>query len=543
MGVVPVGVEIKSTITAKADLNLKAAAEWRVGFRQKADLGIAGRYGRTAEPAAVWERWFKLEPFDAVPPTFTVDGEFSSTVSLVPQIQAMVYGAAGIYFNTDPRLTLSGSATAVNYELTEAEWLLGAYADINAGLTVIGLEDDTLPSLSPFRLFTQEWGGKYSLSDIPLSIIRDPVSQNAKLGDMVVFSVDTVGGVNPSYQWCFNGIPIPGQTAKQLILNKVCDQHDGEYHVRITSAGHSTNSASAALGIIADGSTGPAPAGMVRIPAGTFKMGDFFNEGELNELPVHDVTISRAYFCDKYEVTKGLWDSIRAWGATWGDYTDLPDGSGNGNNHPVTLISWYDAVKWCNARSEKEGLNPCYTAYGTSTVFRTGSATVTCNFDRNGYRLPTEAEWERAARGGLNGRRFPNGNTISHSQACYYVVTNHWNGANSYPYDVSPSGGNHPSAVGSEPPTLPVGLLAPNRYGLYDMAGNVREMCTDKCSRNSRYPYTVVPVVDPRSSGTEPAVRGGYYFAYDCRVSCREWTPYARYGYSNIGFRCIRRAE
>lgn len=106
--------------------------------------------------------------------------------------------------------------------------------------------------------------------------------------------------------------------------------------------------------ITADDGTAPsAPAGMAHIPAGPFRMGDRFHEGDINELPAHVVYVS-AFFMDKFEVSRELWLDVYAW-ALWRGYTFGNAGSFKGANHPVHTISWYDAVKWCNARSEKEG--------------------------------------------------------------------------------------------------------------------------------------------------------------------------------------------
>jgi hypothetical protein len=203
----------------------------------------------------------------------------------------------------------------------------------------------------------------------------------------------------------------------------------------------------------------------IEIPAGAFSMGDSFGEGEIIERPVRQVTMS-AFYIEKREVTKGEWDAVRAWAAAHG-YTDLSAGAGKAANHPVQTVSWWDAIKWCNARSEKEGLAPCY-ALGGSPM-RTGTTVPTVDWTAKGYRLPTEAEWEKAARGGLSGKRFPWGDTISHSQANYYSRS-------SYAYDLSPTRNYHPSyAVGSPPYTSPAGSFVANAYGLQDMAGNVWE--------------------------------------------------------------------
>jgi formylglycine-generating enzyme required for sulfatase activity len=248
--------------------------------------------------------------------------------------------------------------------------------------------------------------------------------------------------------------------------------------------------------------TSPIPDGFALIPAGSFEMGDAFNESEA--LPVHTVSVS-TFFMGRYEVTKELWDDVRAWGLNNG-YIDLPQGRGKGPDHPVHYVNWYAIVKWCNALSEREGRQPCYRV--GSSVYRTGgNDSVTCTWSANGYRLPTEAEWEKAARGGLSGKRFPWGNTIDHNKANY---CSYWQGgAPIDSYDVNSHFGFHLDYYdGVEPYTSPVGSFAPNGYGLYDMAGNLWEWCWDWYDGDY---YWSSPDADPRgpASGDSRVVRGG----------------------------------
>jgi formylglycine-generating enzyme required for sulfatase activity len=270
------------------------------------------------------------------------------------------------------------------------------------------------------------------------------------------------------------------------------------------------------------------PAGMVNIPAGSFQMGDSL-DGSSYALPVHTVYVS-AFAMDKYPVTKALWDDVYNWASTHG-YSFERGAQGKAANHPAHSMTWYDALKWCNARSEKEGRTPAYyTDAGLSNRYRSEQVAPYVNWS-SGYRLPTEAEWEKAARGGASGQRFPWGNTITHSQANYYSST-------SYAYDTSPTRGYHPSfQAGGMPHTSPVDYFAPNSYGLYDMAGNVWQWCWDRYGSYSSGAQT-----DPRgpSSGSSRVIRGGCWIgtAVHCRSAQRyDFGPSFRDG--GIGFRLV----
>jgi formylglycine-generating enzyme required for sulfatase activity len=218
---------------------------------------------------------------------------------------------------------------------------------------------------------------------------------------------------------------------------------------------------------------------MAYIPAGSFQMGDHLDNMS-NALPVHTVTLD-GFYMDKTEVTVGqfkefLSDSDYNWGGSWASVaTTSPT-----DDHPMSYVSWNDAVSYANWA---------------------------------GKRLPTEAEWEYAARGGLTSKRYPWGDEIDDTKA------------------------NYASNVGT---TTVAGSYPANGYGLYDMAGNVTEWCNDWYS--SDY-YTNSPATNPpgpENGGFGRVLRGSGWIcnASYLRVAHRGFNdPDSRYGYG--GFRCV----
>ncbi|MDF7825018.1 SUMF1/EgtB/PvdO family nonheme iron enzyme [Pontiellaceae bacterium B12227] len=207
--------------------------------------------------------------------------------------------------------------------------------------------------------------------------------------------------------------------------------------------------------------TGPPP-GMVQIPAGV-------NAGTDPDFGPYTLATDE-FFMDEKEVSFEIWTNVYQWAVTNG-YTFENPGLTKAAGHPVHSVSWFDIAKWCNARSEMEGRVPCYQVGGM--VYRTGSDEAVTVDGNNGYRLPSRMEWEYAARGGLIGARFPWGDDATHLNANY-------TSSSALPYDVSPTRGPHPDYDDDPIPyTSPCGAFPPNRYGLYDMAGNVWEWCND----------------------------------------------------------------
>jgi formylglycine-generating enzyme required for sulfatase activity len=290
------------------------------------------------------------------------------------------------------------------------------------------------------------------------------------------------------------------------------------------------------------------PTGMVLIPASSFTMGNHLannfyntatNDPNITDANPTNVYVS-AFYMDVNLVSSNQWAAVYSY-ATGNGYTFTHAGLAKAGNNPVQTVAWYDCVAWCNARSVQAGLPPCYyTDAGLTQVYTNVTGTnVYLKMANDGYRLPTEAEWEKAARGGLTGNRFPWGNVITEGQANYNASPSSFN------YDLGPYiGYNTNFNTGGVPYTSPVGSFAPNGYGLYDMAGNVYEWCWDWWAAP---PY---PSGSPYLGGTNPtgAATGSYRV-----LRGGDWNdvaPYARcaYRYNDLplnaflteGFRCVR---
>jgi sulfatase modifying factor 1 len=238
------------------------------------------------------------------------------------------------------------------------------------------------------------------------------------------------------------------------------------------------------------------PAGMVRIPGGQFLMGD----KEETDAAVHRITMSE-FFMDKTLVTQDQYEKAMS---------DNPSRWKVGKN-PVEQVRWSDAVRFCNKRSELEGLHPCYDL-----------KTWKCDFKADGYRLPTEAEWEYACRAGT---------------ATSYFFGDDSSKLGDYAWFDKNAGGR----------PRPVAQKLANPWGLFDVCGNVWEWCNDFYKVDY---YKESPLSDPKGpdAGQTKVVRGGAwrFSAERCRSGYRynENPGYADvcFGYDIYGFRCVRKA-
>ncbi|MBK1878777.1 formylglycine-generating enzyme family protein [Pelagicoccus mobilis] len=264
------------------------------------------------------------------------------------------------------------------------------------------------------------------------------------------------------------------------------------------------------------------------LPAGTFTMGAPDNQVEGYSEPLHEATITKPFSICTTEVTWGIWKAVRS-RASLHNYDDLQEGwsgswPGKGDDHPVTTIDWWSAIKWCNLRSEIEGKVPVY--YNSSelrwqNVLRNGSQSVFVNWDANGYRLPTEAEWEYACRAGTT-TAFYTG-PITHPDAKPIdpnLDRAGWYGGNS---------GTRSHAVG---------LKEANAWGLYDTHGNVWEWCFDYYGH-----YNIDNKIDYKGpeSGNARVIKGGSwsFIAANCRSSFRSAAYPGGRGGNGLGFRLV----
>ncbi len=246
------------------------------------------------------------------------------------------------------------------------------------------------------------------------------------------------------------------------------------------------------------------PIELIRVEGGIFEMGDHYDDGGKDERPKHLVKLYPFYIA-KHQLTQRQWVEVMGYNPSYRKGDDLP----------VESVSWLEAVAYCDKRSIMEGLVPCFSLDGNPKPRDWSRGTVYCRFTANGYRLPTEAEWEYAARGGkmTSGYRYAGSSNVMEVAWCR-------DNANRKPQ--------------------PVGQKKPNELGLYDMSGNVWEWCWDWYDAKFYSPPLVLNPTGP-DQGVNKVLRGGS-FAYQpsfMRVSCRHSFG-ATIRYDGNGVRLVR---
>jgi sulfatase modifying factor 1 len=436
-------------------------------------------------------RWAKLRLF--LPTVRTpgaglsvhlVTGTWNESTRLA-DVPSIVSGSLGMIA---PSKMASRRFVTVDVKDTVQKWINGG--TLNEGFAIQPIIKPGSPTASV--MLTSKEGPVFGLpaeldiefgptfDTLPLSIrsyfgptITAQPSAPSGSGDSLTVTALGMGAL--SYQWMRDGVAITGGTSSQLPTKGL---QSGTYTVVVSNGFASVTSGSLQY-----------PPSLI----GTFALvtgGTLPAFSELGPVPVD------TFYIGKTEVTWGEWQTVRTWAVANG-YTDLDGvGQGMGDNYPVTHVNWFDCVKWCNARSEKEGKTPVYK--DGAAVYRTGQSKLAGVSSANGYRLPSEAEWEFAARGG----------TLTKN----------------YTY----SGGNDLDAVGwsignAGSAVHEVGKKQANELGIYDMSGNLFEWC------GNWY---------PGQEGSRRIRRGGSFGSAlsSCTVSQRDYFSIGG-GSTSLGFR------
>lgn len=534
IGSLPVVVETVLEFDLSYSIDLPGSGHFQAGLTASKGILMGQRYQQTQ-----WLDVSQYTPveFQPLTPNWQAGGRFAAQLKVTPKLTLNIYGRSGLSAELDPHMEFSGQSqlTTRNFD-----WDLDAGLDAAMSSQEWVMDDLSLRSNfnRSYTLSAKAVVGTGSSQIKGPTIQYPPQNATRNRGEGITFTVNATGSMPVTYRWQRNGLDlvdggrISGSAARTLVLDKLELADAGDYRVVLSNAGGTAVSDAATLTITDS---------LALIQDRYFEMGADEDYGT-NTVPVHSVYLD-TFYMDKYEVTKGLWDQVYQWATNHG-YEFANVGSGKAANHPVQSITWHDALKWCNARSEMERRVAVYYVVTNDAlaIYRNGlpdplAGDPLVDWSASGYRLPTEAEWEKAA-ASWTGQPFPWGYYIDHDHANYW---SYWvNGHPFYECDASLTEGTHPTySTGEEPHTSPVGSFAPNLYGLYDVVGNVAEMCWDHWGY-----YGPDDEVNPHRpayldvSDTK-AVRGGHYGA--TAVACRpKWRSFQFTLSKNqfTGFRC-----
>ncbi len=443
-------------------------------------INYQGRLTDAAGNPVAGSRTIAVRLYDAATGGNRVYEETVGTVALGPNgVYSFQFGAAGAGIaatlnGSERHLALvvdgveQGTRTrllAVPYAMksADAQALASDVAAMKAEFRVIGL---------PATLEFGRWA-------VGVGVKKTLVIKNAGFGRLTVSGITYPAGFSGAWSGTIEGGAV--QDVEVTFAPTQSGGYGGQMTVLSDAATGVTNVAISGEGV-------PLPQNFVKVDGGILP-----SSSALGAVPVS------AFFIGKYEVQWGEFQTVRTWASANG-YDIGNAGSGSGSNYPVESVNWYQALKWCNARSEMEGLTPVY-KNADGSVYRTGDSVPASIASTYGYRLPIEKEWEWAARGGMQ------------SQSYTYSGGNNINLVGWYSFN----SGNVSHVVGGK---------ASNELGLYDMSGNAAEWCFD----------------DFDGSGVNRVIRGGSFIRLDsyCTVSGRESRlPSSSGGSGYGGFRLI----
>jgi formylglycine-generating enzyme required for sulfatase activity/fibronectin type 3 domain-containing protein len=328
-------------------------------------------------------------------------------------------------------------------------------------------------------------------------------------------SASVTGGATLSYQWYSNttandsgGTVINGATGSSYTIPASLVRGSYYYFVEVRATGGavSVRSNVAIVGVRGSPIKSSTGIDLIDIPSGTFQMNGTDSGGT-----GRPVTLTKGFYMGKYEVTQEQYQAVTGVNPSY--FPSDPASGEIQGRRPVECVTWYDAIEFCNKLSEQESLTKAYTITGRTPAvgYPITSASVTVNWEANGYRLPTEAEWEYACRAGTT-TAYNTGNTISDNTGWYQSNSN---------------GRTHE-----------VGLKSQNAWGLYDMHGNVREWCWDLYGT-----YTSGAQTDPTGTayGSARVVRdGSWNHSGEILRSAFRGSVIPDLGLNYIGFRVVR---
>jgi formylglycine-generating enzyme required for sulfatase activity len=449
----------------------------RLGRQYNADYVVAGHIRTLGVSKLVLITIIHVESLRQIAGDYREYKEIEEVQPLIPDMAKRIVAASKIDARSLPRLAVLPFAAPEGVDQSDAEVLaqLLAAEIANSGRYAV------LPRTSSIQQVMEEHRIQRSGITDPGSIKAIGNALNARF--VLAGSVRSLGRAN-----IFTASILNIEDASQVTGSAVNYQTIGDGLKVMEELG----------GRIAEsGAATSAPANMVYVEGGIFQMGS--TKGDSNERPVHAVTV-KSFYMGKYEVTQKEWEELMG----------VNPSRFKGDNLPVEQIAWYEAVEYCNKLSLKEGLTPAYQGSGDD---------ITCDFSASGYRLPTEAEWEYAAKGG-------------NKDPVVFEYSGANNAGNVGWYDGNSGGRTHP-----------VGTKQPNSLGLYDMSGNVWEWCWDWYS--SSYPNETqtnpAGPSGPTPSGALRVGRGGSWSdnARNIRSSSRN---YGAPSYKDIilGFRLVR---